>query len=106
MNMNMNMSFRGLSLRPKKSRPRLNLPQPISSTTHLPARPLLDELTALGGATGDGSGNPEEKAKKVLEWRSEVEENGELARLEEKMTRHVEREKEWIRGIQYREADV
>jgi len=46
----------------------------------------------------------EDRAKKVLEWRSEVEENGDLARLEEKMTKHIEREKEWIRSIPQRDA--
>jgi hypothetical protein len=93
------MSFRSLTLRPKKSKPRLNLPQPISGTTRLPPRPLLDELTALEQQATLSSLLPgaEDKARKVLEWRSEVEENGDLAALEEKMTKHVEREKEWMR---------
>ena len=92
-------SFRSLTLRPKKSKPRLNLPQPVSSTTRLPPRPLLDELTALEQQATLSSMLPgaEDKARKVLEWRSEVEENGDLAALEEKMTKHVEREKEWMR---------
>lgn len=92
------MSFRSLTLRPKKSKPKLNLPQPISSTTRLPPRPLLDELTALEQQTSLGSVGPgaDDKARKVLEWRSEVLENGDLAALEEKMTKHVEREKEWM----------
>jgi hypothetical protein len=98
MSMSMGKSFRGLSLRPKKSRPRLNLPQPVSSATCPPPRPILDELTAMEVST------VEDRAKKVLEWRSEVEENGDLARLEEKMTKHVEREKEWIRSIPRRDA--
>jgi hypothetical protein len=93
------MSFRSLTLRPKKSKSRLQLPQPISSTTRLPPRPLLDELTALEQSATLSSLLPgaEDKARKVLEWRSEVEENGDLAALEEKMTKHVEREKEWMR---------
>ena len=88
-----------MTLRPKKSKPRLNLPQPVSSTTRLPPRPLLDELTALEQQATLSSMLPgaEDKARKVLEWRSEVEENGDLAALEEKMTKHVEREKEWMR---------
>jgi hypothetical protein len=48
----------------------------------------------------------EEKARKVLEWRSDVEENGDLAALEEKMTRHVEREKEWMRIVKKREEGM
>jgi hypothetical protein len=93
------MSFRSLTLRPKKSKPRLNLPQPISNTTRLPPRPLLDELTALEQQASLGNVVPgaEDKARKVLEWRSEVLENGDLAALEDKMTKHVEREKEWMR---------
>jgi len=93
------MSFRSLTLRPKKSKTRLQLPQPISSTTRLPPRPLLDELSALEQQATLNSLLPgaEDKARKVMEWRSEVEENGDLAALEAKMTKHVEREKEWMR---------
>ena len=48
---------------------------------------------------GDEGGKKEEKAKKVLAWRSDVGNHEGLSRLEDMMARHVEREREALRGI-------
>jgi len=40
-----------------------------------------------------------EKDRKVLKWREEIEDNGELARFEEKLRGFVEDEREMFRSI-------
>lgn len=47
----------------------------------------------------DDGGRKEEKVNKVLAWRSDVGNHEGLSRLEDLMARHVEREREALRGI-------
>jgi hypothetical protein len=96
------------SLRPRLSKPKLNLPEPVSSTTPVPVAKILSALSAREAgqrraAGGQGHG-PGDKERKIKEWRTEVEENGDLARLEERIIKHVERERETLRDMGRREG--
>lgn len=95
------------SLRPRPSKSKLQLPQPVSSSTPAPIPRILSALTARDvtqrrlTTTADAS---VAKQRKITDWRSEVEENGDLARLEERIVKHLEREKETIRDMGRREG--
>ena len=95
------------SLRPCLSKPKLNLAEPVSSTTPLPVVPILSTLSARENEAGErraAAGGQVDKQKKIHEWRTEVEENGDLARLEERIIKHVEREREALRDLGRREG--
>lgn len=99
-------SFRSLGLRLRSRPSRPALAEPISSSSHstpIP-RPILDALSSQSRAgTAQGQGDSD-RVRKILEWREEVDENGELARLEERMIKHVEREREALRDMGRRDG--
>lgn len=96
------------SLRPRLSKPKLNLAEPVSSSTPVPVVKVLSALSARESgqrrAAGTAGHGEKEKDKKIYEWRTEVEENGDLARLEEKILKHVELEREKLREMSKREG--
>ena len=83
----------------------MNLPSPVSSTSPPPGQPLLDALASRDRVLGwRKTVGPDEDTRKVLAWRADVEQNGEMARFEEAIVRHVQREKEAMREMRKRDG--
>ncbi|WRT66608.1 uncharacterized protein IL334_003567 [Kwoniella shivajii] len=97
----------GLSLRSSiRSRSTSRSRLPVSSagngvsSSDIPvvAEPVLNALLARETPVA-GIGGDKDKVRKVLEWRDEVGENGELAKLEDRMRGFVSEERERVRVI-------